>query len=195
MSLHFRIHGKRRNCCDHLGECSTYGRYLFQAENQLGREWTLIRGGSFIHSVTHDGGGAQANLVSQEIQLTFVDRNLVDEIWLDGRPCPPRVHDLIYAGVDVATKFLDARKKLSAAGATGIVITMLYEVACLFNVHAGDFPHSPGAYAPKVHSLHRPGEFERMLSGLYGVGYHVQQSQHQGSPTLQVRRHKVLVCK
>jgi Xaa-Pro aminopeptidase len=44
------------------------------------------------------------------------------------------VHDLKYAGVDVATKLASLRKELGGAGATAIVITMLDEVAWLLNL-------------------------------------------------------------
>jgi Xaa-Pro aminopeptidase len=47
---------------------------------------------------------------------------------------PVRVHDLKYAGVDVATKLASLRKELGGAGATAIVITMLDEVAWLLNL-------------------------------------------------------------
>ncbi|XP_024526213.1 probable Xaa-Pro aminopeptidase P [Selaginella moellendorffii] len=181
----------------------TDGRYYLQAENQLGPEWTLMRGGSvgvpsysewlrdnlsagsavgidpFL--VTHEGAEElRRTLSAKEIQLTFVDRNLIDKIWLDGRPCPPksplRVHDLIYAGVDVAGKLSDARKKLSAAGATGIVITMLDEVAWLFNLRGGDVPHSPVAYAYALVDMDKATLFTDLSKVTPDVEMHLENS-------------------
>ncbi|EFJ05732.1 hypothetical protein SELMODRAFT_431306 [Selaginella moellendorffii] len=88
----------------------------------------------------------------------------------DWRPCPPRVYNLIYTGVDVATKFSDARKKLSAAGATGIVITMLNEVAWLFNVHAGNFPHLQWRVVPK----YTPSIIQGNLKGCCQIPHNLQ---------------------
>lgn len=62
----------------------------------------------------------------------------MDKVWGDARPAPPseplRVHELRYAGVDVATKLTNLRKELVNAGASAIIITMLDEVAWLLNV-------------------------------------------------------------
>lgn len=73
----------------------------------------------------------------QELVLVYED-NLVDKVWGDARPEPPsnplRVHELRYAGVDVATKLANLRKELSSVGATAMVVTMLDEVAWLLNM-------------------------------------------------------------
>lgn len=73
----------------------------------------------------------------QELVLVYED-NLVDKVWGQARPEPPskplRVHELRYAGVDVATKLANLRKELSSAGATAMVVTMLDEVAWLLNM-------------------------------------------------------------
>lgn len=73
----------------------------------------------------------------QELVLVYED-NLVDKVWGEGRPPPPskplRVHELRYAGVDVATKLANLRKELVSAGATAMVVTMLDEVAWLLNM-------------------------------------------------------------
>lgn len=73
----------------------------------------------------------------QELVLVY-DINLVDKVWGVTRPSPPsaplRLHELQYAGVDVATKLTTLRKELVSAGATAMVITMLDEVAWLLNL-------------------------------------------------------------
>ncbi|KAK9292664.1 hypothetical protein L1049_020642 [Liquidambar formosana] len=79
------------------------------------------------------------------------DTNLVDEIWKESRPKPPnkpiRVHDLKYAGVDVASKLSSLRSELISAGSSAIVVSMLDEVAWLLNLRGNDVPHSPVMYA------------------------------------------------
>lgn len=159
----------------------TDGRYFLQAENELGPEWTLIRAGTpgtpstsewlketlpegarvgidpFLFSA--DAGDELRRTLAekdQELVLVYED-NLVDKVWGDGRPQPPskslRVHDLRYAGVDVATKLANLRKDLACAGATAMVVTMLDDVAWLLNLRGNDVPHSPVAYAYVVVEL------------------------------------------
>ena len=72
-------------------------------------------------------------------ELVFLyDINLVDEIWKESRPTPPnqpiRVHNLKYAGLDVASKLSSLRSELVEAGSSAIVITMLDEIAWLLNL-------------------------------------------------------------
>lgn len=159
----------------------TDGRYFLQAENELGHEWTLMRAGQpytpstsewlketlpegarvgidpFLFSA--DAGEELRRVLAekdQELVLVYED-NLVDKVWGDARPAPPseplRVHELRYAGVDVATKLTNLRKELVNAGASAIIITMLDEVAWLLNVRGNDVPHSPVAYAYVVVGL------------------------------------------
>ncbi|EFJ37374.1 hypothetical protein SELMODRAFT_403651 [Selaginella moellendorffii] len=131
----------------------TDGRYYLQAENQLGLEWTLMRGGS----------------VGVPSYSEWLRDNLSD-------PSPLRVHDLIYAGVDVAMKLSDARKKLSAAGATGVVITMLEEVAWLFNLCGGNVPHSPVAYAYALVQMDKATLFTDVSKVTPDVEMHLENS-------------------
>lgn len=64
--------------------------------------------------------------------------NLVDEIWKESRPKPPnkpvRVHDLKYAGLDVASKMSSLRSELVDAGSSAIIISRLDEIAWLLNL-------------------------------------------------------------
>jgi Xaa-Pro aminopeptidase len=66
------------------------------------------------------------------------DLNLVDEIWGESRPEPPkeptRVHDIKYAGVDVPSKLSFVRSQLAENGCDTVVISMLDEVAWLLNM-------------------------------------------------------------
>ncbi|CAL5089282.1 unnamed protein product [Urochloa decumbens] len=77
--------------------------------------------------------------------------NLVDEIWGDARPKPPkeptRVHDIKYAGIDVLSKLSFMRSHLAENGCDAVVISMLDEVAWLLNMRGSDVPHSPVFYS------------------------------------------------
>lgn len=79
------------------------------------------------------------------------DLNLVDEVWGESRPEPPkqptRVHDIKYAGVDVPAKLSFVRSLLSENGCDAVVISMLDEVAWLLNMRGSDVPHSPVFYS------------------------------------------------
>ncbi|EFJ37375.1 hypothetical protein SELMODRAFT_403653 [Selaginella moellendorffii] len=165
----------------------TDGRYYLQAENQLGPKWTLMRGGSIgVPSYSEwlkdnlSGGlavGIDPFLVShdgtEELRRTLFDSMGDLDIV---RKSPLRVHDLIYAGVDVAMKLSDARKKLSAAGATGVVITMLDEVAWLFNLRGGNVPHSPVAYAHALVQMDKATLFTDVSKVTPDVEMHLESS-------------------
>ncbi|KAM1802148.1 hypothetical protein ACFX11_033653 [Malus domestica] len=153
----------------------TDGRYFLQAEKQLSSSWILMRAGSlgvpttieWLNNVLAPGGrvGIDPFLFSSEAaeelkqgiakknhELVFLyDKNLVDEVWNESRPKPSnkpvRVHDLKYAGVDVASKLLSLRSELADAGSSAIIISMLDEVAWLLNLRGSDVPHSPVMYA------------------------------------------------
>ncbi|KAL6176229.1 hypothetical protein ACLB2K_052864 [Fragaria x ananassa] len=124
--------------------------------------WILMRAGNFgvpttiewLNDVLAPGGrvGIDPFLFSSDAaeeleqgiaknnhELVFLyDKNLVDEIWKDSRPeplnKPIRVHELKYAGVDMASKLSSLRNELAAAGSSAIVITMLDEIVWLLNL-------------------------------------------------------------
>ncbi|KAK9139784.1 hypothetical protein Scep_009465 [Stephania cephalantha] len=146
-----------------------------QAEKQLNSSWTLMRAGNFgvpttsewLNDVLVPGcrigidpflfSYDSAEELKEEIskknhELVYLyDVNLVDEIWKESRPEPPRkpvrIHDIKYAGLDVASKLASLRSELSKAGSSAIVISMLDEVAWLLNLRGDDVPHSPVTYA------------------------------------------------
>jgi Xaa-Pro aminopeptidase len=72
-------------------------------------------------------------------ELVYVyNSNLVDEIWKEARPKlpnkPVRVHDLKYAGLDVASKLSSLRSELVKAGSSAIIVSALDEIAWLLNL-------------------------------------------------------------
>jgi Xaa-Pro aminopeptidase len=79
------------------------------------------------------------------------DLNLVDEIWGESRPEPPkeqtRVHGIKYAGVDVPSKLSFVRSQLAENGCNAVVISLLDEVAWLLNMRGSDVPNSPVFYS------------------------------------------------
>lgn len=75
-------------------------------------------------------------------ELVFLyDVNLVDEIWKDSRPKPPknsiRVHNIRYAGVDVQFKLSSLRSELADVDASAVVVSALDEIAWLLNLVIG----------------------------------------------------------
>nr|XP_023926110.1 probable Xaa-Pro aminopeptidase P [Quercus suber] len=153
----------------------TDGRYFLQAEKQLNSCWILMRAGNpgvpttseWLNDVLAPGGrvGIDPFLFSSDAaeelkqaiatrnhELVYLhDLNLVDEVWGESRPKPPkkpiRIHDLKYAGLDVASKLSSLRSELVDAGSSAIVISVLDEVAWLLNLRGSDVPHSPVMYA------------------------------------------------
>ncbi|CAL5079121.1 unnamed protein product [Urochloa decumbens] len=153
----------------------TDGRYFLQAEKELSHEWTLMRSGNhgipttseWLNDVLPSGCrvGIDPFLFSfdaaEELKDSISNKNhelvlvrgmnLVDEIWGDSRPKPPkeptRVHDIRYAGIDVASKLSFTRSHLAENGCDAVVISMLDEVAWLLNMRGSDVPHSPVFYS------------------------------------------------
>lgn len=75
-----------------------------------------------------------------------MSENLVDKIWKD-RPARPAekviVLDGKYAGKPYQEKLEDLRKELKKKKAAGMVVSMLDEVAWLFNLRGSDIPYNP----------------------------------------------------
>uniref|UniRef100_A0A7N1A5F9 Metallopeptidase M24 family protein n=1 Tax=Kalanchoe fedtschenkoi TaxID=63787 RepID=A0A7N1A5F9_KALFE len=152
----------------------TDGRYFLQAEKQLNSNWILMRAGSLGVPTTSEwlnevlAPGCKVGIdpflfsydAAEELKEAIAKKNhelvylyssnLVDEIWKE-RPKPPsksiRIHDLKYAGLDVASKLTFLRYELEGAGSSAIVISMLDEIAWLLNLRGNDVPHSPVFYA------------------------------------------------
>jgi Xaa-Pro aminopeptidase len=80
-------------------------------------------------------------------KLVSLPDNLVDRVWADARPAPPRspmrVHALRWAGVSVVDKLASVRAEMSKAGADVLVVAQLDEVAWLLNVRGADVDYNP----------------------------------------------------
>ncbi|RAK88699.1 hypothetical protein BO79DRAFT_148364 [Aspergillus costaricaensis CBS 115574] len=149
---------------------STDGRYFNQASKQLDSNWALLKRGvegfpTWQEWTTEQAEGgkvvgvdpalvtpAGARSLSETLKkngssLVGVEQNLVDLVWGKDRPAPPReavrVHPAQYAGKSFQEKIGDLRKELENKKAAGIVISMLDEIAWLFNLRGTDIPYNP----------------------------------------------------
>ncbi|KAI0190099.1 aminopeptidase-like protein [Astrocystis sublimbata] len=150
---------------------ATDGRYFNQAAQQLDENWLLLKQG--IQDVPTwqewsaeqaEGGRAVAvdptlltsgiaHKLSEKIQksggkpLNAVSENLVDLVWGSEKPARPNepavVLDGKFAGKDVKAKLEELRKELEKKKSPGFVVSMLDEIAWLFNLRGNDIPYNP----------------------------------------------------
>jgi Xaa-Pro aminopeptidase len=150
---------------------ATDGRYFNQAAKQLDENWTLLKTGlqdvptwqewtadeaaggktvgvdpSIISSSTAEkldekikqGGGAG---------LEAVTDNLIDLVWDKERPARPTEPIALlaekYSGKDTSSKLTELRKELEKKKSKGFVVSMLDEIAWLFNLRGNDIPYNP----------------------------------------------------
>lgn len=148
---------------------ATDGRYFNQAEKQLDGNWELLKQGiqdvPTIQDWTADqvqGGkvvavdpsvvtAADARKLADKIkkkggEYKAVHENLVDKIWKD-RPSRPHekviVQPIEFSGKSFEDKIEDLRKELDKRKSLGFVVSMLDEIAWLFNLRGSDIPYNP----------------------------------------------------
>lgn len=146
---------------------STDGRYFNQAEKQLDGNWELLKQGiqdvPTIQEWTVDrveGGkvvavdpsvvtGSDARKLAEKIkkkggEYKAVDENLVDAVWQD-RPSRPSekviVQPMDFSGKSFEDKISDLRKELEKRKSVGFVVSMLDEIAWLFNLRGSEYVH------------------------------------------------------
>jgi Xaa-Pro aminopeptidase len=96
-------------------------------------------------------------------ELVAIEENLVDQIW--GADRPPRPSEPVkvlakqFAGKDVKTKLDELRKELEKKKSSGFVVSMLDEIAWLFNLRGNDIPYNPvffsyASVTPTTATLH-----------------------------------------
>jgi Xaa-Pro aminopeptidase len=79
--------------------------------------------------------------------LVAIDENLVDQVW--GSERPPRPQELVnvlgqgFSGKEVKSKLDDLRKELEKKKSSGFIVSMLDEIAWLFNLRGNDIPYNP----------------------------------------------------
>jgi len=157
----------------------TDGRYFIQAEQQLDKNWVLMKQ-RLPESVTIPQWLAQKlpkesrvcfdpslvsfnewQVTSQQldefgVKLIPIFENLVDQI-MDNRPSPPNGHifplETRFTGKSWTHKVLDIRKQMINKGAIALILTALDEIAWIFNMRGSDIPYNPVFFAYSVITL------------------------------------------
>lgn len=154
-----------------MAALATDGRYFNQASKQLDNNWTLLKQGlqdvptwqewSAEQSAGGKTVGVDPTLVTSSTAvkliadiekkggntLVAVTDNLVDMVW--GNVQPDRPNEPVkllqhkYAGKDTKEKLIGLRKELTKKNLACFVVSMLDEVAWLFNLRGNDIPYNP----------------------------------------------------
>ncbi|KAF8176460.1 Creatinase/Prolidase N-terminal domain-containing protein [Pholiota molesta] len=154
----------------------TDGRYFLQAGKQLDQNWKLMKQGlpdvptwqEFLHKDLNANTkiGIDAKLISasdaesltkqlapKSSELVSLPYNPVDAIWED-RPTRPANEvfylDEKYSGQSHSDKVAKVREELQKKNAKAIVVTMLDEIAWLFNLRGSDIDFNPVFFAYAV---------------------------------------------
>lgn len=150
---------------------ATDGRYFNQASKQLDGNWELLKTGlqdvpTWQEWAADQSAGGKtvgvdpamiASAIAEKLDegvkksggagLKAVSENLIDPIW--GADQPARSNNPVfllsqkYAGKDTATKLADLRKELDKKKAAAFVLSMLDEIAWLFNLRGSDITYNP----------------------------------------------------
>ncbi|KAF9494779.1 Creatinase/aminopeptidase [Pleurotus eryngii] len=158
----------------------TDGRYFLQAEQQLDQNWTLMKQGlpdvptwqdflsknlenplrigidpTLISAV--DAENLTKSLSPLGSSLVSLSHNIVDVVWGADRPLRPSTGvsylDTKLSGEGHAQKLARLRAELRTKKAAGLVVTMLDEVAWLFNLRGADIDFNPVFFAYAVVTL------------------------------------------
>ncbi len=153
---------------------ATDGRYFNQAAQQLDSNWLLLKTGlqdvpTWQEWAADEAKGGKAvgvdltliassvaEKLDQKIKkeggagLRAVKENLVDMVWGSARPPAPtapvaRLADK-FAGKDTKTKLAELRKELEKK-TPAFVVSMLDEIAWLFNLRGTDIDYNPVFYS------------------------------------------------
>ncbi|ROW12681.1 hypothetical protein VMCG_00620 [Cytospora schulzeri] len=150
---------------------ATDGRYFNQATKQLDNNWTLLKQGLQDVPTWQDwsadesaGGkivGVDPTLLTSStaeklvqnikkkggLDMVAVTENLVDIVWAESKP--PRPNEPVkllrqeYSGKDTRAKLQDLRKEMKKKQLDCFVVSMLDEIAWLFNLRGNDIPYNP----------------------------------------------------
>ncbi|KAJ7676480.1 putative Xaa-Pro aminopeptidase P [Mycena rosella] len=152
----------------------TDGRYFLQAEQQLDKNWTLMKQGlpdvptwqEFLSKKIDPASriGIDSTLLSavdaealtkalkpRKSELVSLSKNPVDSVWAEDRPARPKSQvfplDVKYSGESHSEKIKRLRDEISKKEAKAMVVTMLDEVAWLFNLRGADIAYNPVFFA------------------------------------------------
>ncbi|EPQ53720.1 Creatinase/aminopeptidase [Gloeophyllum trabeum ATCC 11539] len=155
----------------------TDGRYFLQAEKQLDGNWKLMKQGlpgvpswqEFLAKNLEpssrigidptlisaaDADSLKETLIPKKSQLVPIDMNLVDQVWGADRPARPKNKvfplDIKYSGQPHHEKIKQLRDELTNQKVKAIVVSMLDEVAWLFNLRGSDIDFNPVFFAYAV---------------------------------------------
>jgi Xaa-Pro aminopeptidase len=150
----------------------TDGRYHSQAEKELDANWTLMKVGVTgvptpteyltatlarktavaVDPAVHSAESykqLQEKLRAKDISIFNMATNAIDLAWGVKQPTLPtsavREHPIEYAGQSVAEKLALLRAQMKKQGACALVVSMLDEIAWLFNIRGGDVECNPVA--------------------------------------------------
>ncbi|KAL1302286.1 hypothetical protein AAFC00_002704 [Neodothiora populina] len=150
---------------------ATDGRYFNQAAKQLDENWTLLKqglqdvptwqewtaeqaeGGKVVGVDPTTITAADARKLAEKIKnkggkdLVGVKDNFVDAVWGADKPARPNekvnIQPLKYSGKNFNEKIEELRKELEKRKSAGFVVSMLDEIAWLFNLRGTDIPYNP----------------------------------------------------
>ncbi|KAF3770358.1 hypothetical protein M406DRAFT_87199 [Cryphonectria parasitica EP155] len=150
---------------------ATDGRYFNQASKQLDNNWTLLKQGlqgvptwqewAADESAGGKTVGVDPTLITSQTaekfiadietkggsDLVAVNENLVDIVWGQAKPSRPnepvKLLPQKYAGKDTKEKLVGLRKELAKKNLACFVVSMLDEIAWLFNLRGNDIPYNP----------------------------------------------------
>ncbi|KAJ6600013.1 putative Xaa-Pro aminopeptidase P [Mycena vulgaris] len=152
----------------------TDGRYFLQAEQQLDKNWTLMKQGlpdvptwqDFLSKKIDPSSriGIDSTLISavdaealskalkpRKSELASLSKNPIDSVWAEDRPARPKSQvfslDVKYSGESHLDKIKRLRDEISKKEAKAMVVTMLDEVAWLFNLRGADIAYNPVFFA------------------------------------------------
>ncbi|KAF0700567.1 Aste57867_8903 [Aphanomyces stellatus] len=149
----------------------TDGRYFLQAENQLSKEWTLMRQAEkgvptveeWLESNLGSGEALaidplltsvstarrlvkSANKAKASVVCCELNQNVVDAVWDAQPPKVPsdlQVLGIAFTGASIADKLTNLRREIQAKKAEAIVLTALDDIAWLFNIRGADVQFNP----------------------------------------------------
>ncbi|OAX39695.1 Creatinase/aminopeptidase [Rhizopogon vinicolor AM-OR11-026] len=155
----------------------TDGRYFLQASQQLDSNWKLMKQGlpdvptwqEFLSKHLEQGTrigidptlisaadaeSLQMSLEPRNSELVSLQQNPVDIVWGKDRPIRPRNKvfplDVKYAGETFQSKLGRLREEIQKKNAVASVVTLLDEVAWLFNLRGTDIDFNPVFFAYAV---------------------------------------------
>jgi len=146
----------------------TDGRYFLQANQELDGDWTLMKDGisgtptieDWLIEILPQGSTVgcdgwctryngflkyKSKFESRNLKFAAVD-NPIDSAWTD-KPARPagelEIMQIAQAGKSWQDKLEAVREQIKKEGCQGLVITMLDEIAWLFNLRGTDIPFNP----------------------------------------------------